>query len=517
MKRLLFTFVSLALTLTINCTNTFAQVAKIGAVHSKPTKLNNYLVLNKNIPDVSYFDVIIQEKVVNEKDSTFEYVEVSTTRMQKSFYKKIDARYKNSIKYFIKVLAYNTDDEVIIEEGPFAICVDCQTGYNCQWGCIGTTYAYGLNLSPVSSGSSIISISEISPQNGIDMYYYEYISSSTWTSNYFPIYPSQYYGLASYSPYAPNNAGKIIKLTNVNLSQNIRDASGNILQGVVYKVSKSLGPWYMSYGNIESEVLASGQENCGQTFNWAKNVINDNTNNFNSLVPLLSCNGDDYSPTNPEYPEDGEEEGPVVDSDILDCYISVFDELDNNGTIQNISQAFAECDELSTGTAFNWPEWVENITIVSMSDSTTSPIEINYDAFYDKDGNYIFEGFNFSPGLYYLGLQTTNGAYINNFFERTDSSFQNLYMADFINYNPYPNPLVSTDYQIDFEATCNLEFTYEVKNSSGSTVFSRSYKLDKGEQLHDRIYLSIPSYYTGLLYNKFTFTDNSTIQFTMVK
>jgi len=66
-------------------------------------------------------------------------------------------------------------------------------------------------------------------------------------------------------------------------------------------------------------------------------------------------------------------------------------------------------------------------------------------------------------------------------------------------------------------ATANVEFVYEVKNSSGVSVFSRSYKLDKDETLNDRISLHIPSNYTGMLFNTITFTDSSTLQFTMIK
>jgi hypothetical protein len=517
MKKLSQTVVGMILCLLTTNLVPYAQIANKGAVHSRPTKINDYIVLNKSVPDVSYYDIIIQEQVFKETDSIYEYEEVQTTRMQRSFYKKIDAKFKDEQKYFITVLAYNADDEIIIEEGPFPICADCQVGFSCQWGCVAGTYAYGLNLGPVSSGSSMITMSELSPNDGIDLYYYEYVGSSDWST--FQTAPYQYYGLSAnnFDPmYAPN-VGKIIKLSNVNQSQHIKNATGQLLQGTVFKVRKYLGPWHASNGNMNSGIFSGGQENCGQTFNWAKSMINNYSNNFSSTIPNLSCSGVSFSPTEPEIPSDSGPNKPKVEFDLLDCYKKVLDRLSGNEPLNVVANQLNDCDKKINGSAFSWPEWVSNITIVSMSDSTWTPVELNYDTFFNSDGDYIFQGFTFLPGLYYIGLQSSNTAYINAFFERTDSSFQNLQMADFINYNPYPNPLINNEFSLEVVATCNIEFTYEVKNSIGTTVFTRRYKMDKNETLIDRISLSIPSNYSGLLFNKFIFTDKSMNQFTMVK
>lgn len=501
--------------LVLNCFGTYSQVARIGAVHSKPTKFNDYLILERDYPDASYWDVKILEREFDETDSVYVFSDVQTTRMSRSFYKKIDSKYLNDEKYFITVLGYNGDDEIIVEEGPFAICTDCQPGFSCQWGCIGSTYAYSLSLNAVSSGSSMVTMADLTPTNGLYPYYYEWVKEENWSS-FIQSQSILYYGVNNFDTGDNNNASKIIVLENVDSEDGIRDASNNLCLGRVIGIRKYIGPWFPSQGNMVSNILIGGEEECGQTFNWAKNTINVNQNNFYNGIPVLNCSGTSFSPSNPSnpvvFPNQTE-----INYDFIRCiklYISTFN---SAGNLVLTLQSFGDCKKNTISNAFEWPDFIENITFSSLTDTTKPDIHLNKADFFDKDGNYIFPGFILTPGFYYASIQLENGVYFSSFFERQDTTFQNLTKSNFLNYNPYPNPLTSKDYQIDFNATANVEFVYEVKNNLGRTVFTRSYKLDKDETLSDRISLTIPTNYTGFLYNTITFTDGSNLQFTLVK
>lgn len=510
---LVLSLASLLFVIAFNCFSVHSQVAKIGAVHSKPTKLSDYLILEKDYPDASYWDIKILIREFDDVDSVFTFSEVQNTRMSKSFYQKIDSRYLNKEEYFITVVGYNGYDDIIVEEGPFPICIECQVGFSCQWGCIGKTYAYSLNLNPVNSGSSMVSLGELTPSNGYYSYYYEWVDEEDWSSFSSNSANLTYYGLSNnFSLINPGNAGKIIKKTNVDTDQNLKDADNNLCLGTVFGVRKYLGPWEASQGNMYSNPIISSETNCGQSFNWALNTINSNEDNFSNSIPSLSCNGENITPTDVDQPNvfgDIEE----VSVDFVNCFHDVVS--DENNTIYYFIE-YGNCGP-SQGNALEWPEFINTFTIFSMTDSTFSPVIVSKDSIINKDGDINFNGFNLYSGLYYVGLEFTDGNYLSSYFERTDTIFQSLTQSNFLNYNPYPNPLTSNAYQIDFEATANVEFVYEVKNSSGVTVFSRSYKLDKDETLNDRIALTIPSNYSGFLYNTITFTDSSTLQFTLVK
>lgn len=487
--------------LVLNCFGTYSQVARIGAVHSKPTKFNDYLILERDYPDASYWDIKIQQRDFDENDSIYVFSDVQTTRMSRSFYKKIDSKYLNDEKYFITVLGYNGDDEIIVEEGPYAICNECQIGFNCQWGCVGSTYAYSLNLGSIGSGSSLVSFADLTPSNGLSPYFYEWVDADDW--NYFINNHSyQYYGLSGSFSTGWVNAGKIIQTTG---------PSGN-----VYGVRKYIGPWIASNGNLVSNVIAGGESNCGQNFNWAQNTINSNSDNFSNSIPALSCNGETMTPTDVDQPNVFGDIGEMP-NEIVSCLEVYFEDFDYQGNLVYSIQYLGNCEGGSVGSGFTWPELVNNFTIFSMTDSTSSPIIISKDSVLNKDGDLVFNGFNTYPGLYYVGLELSDGIYISSYFEKNDTTFQNLTQSNFLNYNPYPNPITSNVYHIDFEATANVEYVYEVKNNLGKSVFSRSYKLDKDETLNDRISLSIPSNYTGMLFNTITFTDGSALQFTMIK
>jgi len=392
MNRLFLPFASLIIMLVFNCFGTYSQVARIGAVHSKPTKFNDYLILERDYPDASYWDVIIQQRDFDENDSVYVFSEVQRTRMSRSFYKRIDSKYLNDEKYFITVLGYNGDDEIIVEEGPFAICNECQIGFSCQWGCIGNTYAYSLNLSSISSGSSMVSMGDLVPSNGVYPYFYQWIAENDWSS-FTDSNSDDYYGLNSFSTYSYENAGKIIIKTNVNTDQNIRDAANNLCLGTVYGVRKYYGPWIASNGNMVSNVIAGGESNCGQTFNWAQNTINSNSNNFSNSIPALSCNGETFSPTNVDQPNVFGDVGEIP-NEIVSCLKVYFEDFDYQGNFVYSIHYLGNCDGGSVSSGFIWPELVNNLTIFSMTDSTFSPIVISKDSILDKDGDLVFSGFN---------------------------------------------------------------------------------------------------------------------------
>lgn len=511
MNRLFLSFASLIIMLVLNCFGTYSQVARIGAVHSKPTKFNDYLILERDYPDASYWDIKIQQRDFDVNDSIYVFSDAQITRMSRSFYKKVDSKYLNDEKYFITVLGYNGDDEIIVEEGPFAICNECQIGFSCQWGCIAGNYAYSLNLNPINSGSSMLSMNTITPPNGLHQYYYEYVKSDNW-SNYSGSYLKGFYGVSSFDYGDFNNAGKIIVLHNLDLSDNIKDISNSICLGTAYGIRKYLGPWFPSQGNMVSNEITAGESNCGQSYNWAKEVINDNEDNFSNYnVPNLNCSGSSFSPTEPEDPIQD------ITYDFAECIKTYFEGFDSNGNFVSLVTELGDCESNVIGNAFEWPNFVENIIIGSLTDTSMTPINLNKKEIIDNNGNFIFNGLTLNPSFYYVGMQIDNGIYVSSFFEVLDTTFYDLNLSNFLNYNPYPNPITSNVYQIDFEATANVEFVYEVKDNLGKSVFSRSYKLDKDETLNDRISLTIPSSYTGMLFNTITFTDSSTLQFTMIK
>lgn len=482
-----------------------------------PSQANGFLILDKNQnPNVVEWKINIS-RIGYDSTSTnnvFVFDRVETISLNGSNYIELDQTYTNSGDYFIQIIGNNSSGIGIIEEGPVQICNECPSSFSpCMWSCVGKNYGYGLELwvAP-NNGSSFVDMNTIYPSSGPYDFYYQWVDGDDWAT--FSTGSPSFYGLGSFD-FSPSD-NRIIKLYNIDYSDGLFDVTNNACTGLVYGIRKHYGPWQNAYGSLQSNTISSGESNCSQNFNWAKNQVNSNSGQFTLYdVPQLSCNGTEFSPGASPYFGDG----PFISDDFIQCEEWVEDALEgDNQDVWTVISYIGECiedDFLSfAGGAFEWPTKLISITL--KSDNGMSPIVIQENMLFDQNGNFIGDTIRLSRGFYNIGLQFSDNSYKTIFFERTTAINSNLSQADFLDVNIYEVPVTDDDFYLDMNATARVRFTYSLYDNQANLLFEESYVIEKDTDVNALISVArgIPS---GILINKFAFTDGSEIVIQTIK
>ncbi len=506
----------------------FSQAPRtLNAISRMPYEANDYLILDqqKN-PNVVNWVVTISRRSVNTQNSTVEFIrEKSFNLIGESFIKLEEAFLTDP--YFITVQGLNSSRVIIVEEGPLAINGEPSTMEG-TWGCLGSTYAYKINnwVNP-NNGSGTLMMDIQNKPDGTP--YYEWMSSSTY----------QYYNqLLANSPQCVDfvkyhdlqqgqsisistqyNTGNIIKLQNIQPGDGYADASGQAVYGTIYGVQKRLGPWanQNSFGGIMANHLL-GQSASGQTFEWARNTLNANNANNANNVPDLTCNGTTFSPTG--IGEGGNDAEPIGET-VLEfdpCIILSMEYFEENGNPAWLFEYEGDCNlgMNSNGTnGWNWPTSAHAITFQLTSEGN-EPITYTYDSFFNENGEYIGAPITLGKGLYTMTIQFADNTYKVYYFESKDKTTSTLTDADFLNVNIFAVPVVGNSFNMTLNSTAKSDFIYELFDDNGNRLYSQNYRMEKDHAFTDLI--SVPQGIpTGILINKFKFTDGSEITIQTIK
>lgn len=493
--------------------NSIAQEGPTDAISYLPQRANGFLILNGyNYADVQVWDVEIQTRNANIEDNSYTFSTVERLRIIGSNYSKIKELYRDG-SFWVTVHGLNAQSNVIVEQGPLQINPDNVMTNSCGWKCIGSTYAYALNLyTALNDGSSVVNMESAVPESG-EPYYYEWVSAANWpafinSSLFTPNHNPQYYGLNDFNMYPlnQNNEGKIIHLNVVPPNYKV-DASNSTISGSVYGVAKAWGPW-VNQGPIYSNELIGGTSNCIQNFNWAMNSVNNGDNA--PTTPLVCTGGNEYEPLETEAEAN------------LDCITYIVS--NSPEQIVELVNELNDCIENSENSGpgtfsnpFNWSEQIYSLTFTPYSSTDENDqVVITKNILFDENGNYIGTPITTLKGLYHVGIQYSDASYSRAFFEVQNESVSNLTNSDFLGVTVFPVPIVDDNFQISFVATARLSFVYVIKDSNGKVLYSNRYVIEKDKSFTETIAIEggIPS---GQLFNSITFEDDSVISFQTIK
>ena len=502
----------------------FSQAPRtLSAISRMPYEANDYLILDqqKN-PNVVSWVVTISRRSVNAQNSTVEFIREKSINLIGESFIKLDEAFLTD-PYFVTVQGLNSSRVIIVEEGPLAMNGEPSTMEG-SWGCLGSKYGYKINnwVNP-SNGNGTLMMDVVNKPDGTP--YYEWMSSTAYTqmenlSSVPGESVAKYYGAYYPLDFEHNNGGQLITL-DVPQGSGYTDANGQALSGTIYGIQKRLGPWanQSSFGGIMANHLL-GQSASGQTFEWAKNTLNANNSNNANNVPDLTCNGTTFSPTgngdgeigDGDLPEEAEMFDPCIQNTI-DYFLEFGDPF---GLIEFEYDGDCNSGSNSNGTnGWNWPMSANAITF-QLHALGSEPIKYTYDTFFNEQGAYIGDPIVLGKGLYTMTIQFSDNSFKVYYFESKEKTTSNLTKADFLDVNIFAVPVVGNSFNMTLTATAKSDFIYELYDDNGNRLYSQNYRMEKNRTFTDLI--SVPSGIpSGILINKFKFTDGSEISIQTIK
>jgi hypothetical protein len=483
-----------------------AQEGPSDAVSFLPYRANGFLILNDAYySNVVSWRVVIQTREFNSTTNEYDYTDVDGFQLIGKNYSKIKESYKDGL-HFLTVYGLSANRDIVIVQGPLQINPNADPYKNtCEWKCVGSTYAYSLELmvNENSNGNSFVEMNSTVPASG-EPYYYQWVSEAQWDVFVLGNSPN-YYGLPNFSIGTYNNQYNIDKVILIDLPQGVfkLDASHTPIYGQVYGVAKNVGPWIGNEPYMHSNTLIGGETNCNQNFTWALNAVNAGDE---TPIPLTCDGGESWF---------GDE------NEVEDTEAEIFEPCDLQVSIESVNE-FINCNTnegegVSVNGPFVWPSTIYSIKIRPYSEvEGDNEVVISQNLLFDDEGNYIGQPITFNKGLNHAFIVFSDGSFKRIFFETEETTTSNLTMANFLGVNAYQVPVIGNSFNLDFTATANLKFTYELKNAAGKVLFTKRYEISKDKMFTDLI--EVPSGITsGLLFNKIVFQDGSEINFQTMK
>lgn len=485
------------------------------AVSYLPQQASGFLILNKfKHESVTQWIVEVQTRSYDSIIRDYNYVTVKNIILSDSYFTKLDDYGDGS--YFVSVTGKDAGGGVVAQQGPLAYNTEGEIWYNdCGWQCIGKTYAYGLELMVnYDNTSSRIEMTNARPPIG-SLYHYEWMSPDDFTTLSGNTTGYTFYGLSSWLN-SIENQGKIITLHGVTQPNAKKNKDGIDVWGTVIGVSKNYGPWKETFSMSESNQISSGNDNCIQSFDWAKNMVNSGDYITANPSFALSCNGTSSGDSDPYTPSSGS-----LSESYFPCWEIVTGTLDQNvgGFVETLTSS-SGCFFNGVGNGNGGYSWPEDIALVTLSpfdnDGSEDPIVLTEASLFDTRGNYIGAPISFKKGLYYVGIQYTDASYGSVFFESKSNAISTLTQAQFLAVTAFPVPIENNQFSLDLTASADLSFKYVLLNASSEVILEKNYILEKDSKILDHFTLPAQTE-PGILFNKVIFNDGSEINFQTIK
>jgi len=484
-----------------------------------PRISQGYLVLNK-LENTALWQVAISKRVY-QKDGTFtdnvvDKIEISGV----NYFKLKEEYYSSKENYVINVTAFDNSYNVVEKEGPVWISVCGGCGDNPyknvkSWVCKGSTYAWEIKT---WTGNNICYLD-------LNSYYKPYVDGSEFATPYYQ-YMSQieYDNLCQQtlylnSHYLISNCDngidnlRIIKKTNVQLSDNLKNKNGQSLTGTVYGVAKERGDWNGRY--IATHHLS--EDYPGQNIGWAINTINNYSEAFGQYnLPLLNCdaiNGGDS-------PLDDINDSILYGSSSQEYALSCFSEIwasDYDDMFEYID-AIHSCNDVDEGDDDGgniWPNDVTEIDICPIN-YAAQVITLKKSDLYNREGNFIGKPFKLDAGLYNLTLKFADNSQIPTIIDAKKPMYNYYELSNFLEASVFPVPIKGNQYSIHFKANAKIQFKYQLFDGNSKELYKTKFLLEKG---HDKNHQIIPNIVLpkGTLIHRFEFEDGSFISINTTK
>lgn len=506
--------------LCVVCMTTFAQnpnqSQQDNVVSFMPYEADQHLILDEYAnPQVATWSITVYEKELNNAgESVLRSRE--NFNLTDTYYMRIPDRYNNE-NHFIRVQGMSANGTILVEKEPFPPVGPGHVNWEatCYWRCVGKTYAYQLTLlvkegtsDGEGGGTSKVSLAPI--PDGVHRYQYmsptqfNAIATSPDVAEFM-----DYYGINgdTWAWNAPGVGDQIVRLSGITAEDNLRNASGDVLTGVVYGVRKHLGDWT----HATSPELTGGESNCNQTtINWAigKANLSEDLDGY----PTLKCVGIAY---NGEDDVDGEIVGGLGSEEALkeiDCF---FDAIIDGEIDDSLYQAWLDCMGLITGGGVVIDdiigEHVKSITFKPFNGEEDDIYVLTNEDFINQNGELVIPDVQIPRGLNMVSFQLDRGRHHTIYYTaNNDSSNQgnNVAQSEALDVTIYEVPIKNNKFNISMSVQEDRTFSYELYNLSGHLLFQKEYSLQAGQTIQEEIRpgSGIPR---GVLINKFRFSDGS--------
>ena len=502
-----FDMKKLLLLLLLMCLNQIINAQKESIVKCLPQYTQGYLVL-KNTSEIKYFDVVILKRVYD-KDGTYNDRKIEGYTVIGKNFTVISDEYTSSPNHLVALSVYYSNGVVTHETTPISSMVpNFDTDYDSvsrTWLCNGLTYSFLIcQYVHKNGGSSFFKVEPGLVYNnaGQGSYCYQYFSPGQYQnfinnlSNIMYTSPGganitsrEYYNLVSSNDLIIGT-GKIIQLQNNNPSVHYYDGQNNpITDTYLFGIRKTLGPWSGYSGNSEclEKIIASGS--LAQSLSHAISIVNSN-HQYLSYCDMedLDCNTTHNS-------------FPVVKpwSHKTDGYLQIKD------TVVYIPGLFSMPKSCGINTNEN-P--ITAISISSVSSNNGQLFNMTASDLIDENGDTLNLPVHLNPGLYTFGYQLNDGSYVHLIGEVMSDVNTTNYLSNYLSITIFPVPITENYFNINFNATKDMNFNYTLYDFKGNIIFSHDYKIANGKPVTVVIKpeKEIP---TGILVNIFRFKDGS--------
>lgn len=492
------------------------QAQSKSAFSRLPTEANGYLILNQyDFPDVDHWSIEFLEPSDTDPKNLTVTIKRNVWGTNIDYYKR--STYTDGT--IIHVIGFNGETVIVDQTTPMisgtppdALCWNI---------CEGPDYVYQLTNYDITPGGYNIRMDPpFNPPVGFD-YFYEWFALTDFNSPTLGPQNPHAHGLNDFSTNGLNAQNHFIIYHTTLDHVYFHNRFGDPITGTLIGVKKDFGPYFEM--SIESNELALDM--C-ETFSDIQNpikVVNENPTN----VAHIAC-------TNTGFHSEPADPMSVDFVECLDTWYEYLLDMDNPGIYNSDHTQYniffgmisftVPCGEtpsvpydgtVSGGNGFNWPEAVANIQ-VSLADDLRGVTTYHRSDFYDEDSNFkggeLFLPEGFLQVTYLFSDGSRHDMYVNNAI-KTDYSVS---QADCIQYVAYPVPLTDNNFSLNLYATERVSFTHEIRDQYGKKIYSNDYSLEKNKEITDKVLLpeNLPS---GNYFNKFVFSDNSEVNFQIIK
>ncbi len=479
-----------------------------------PYEADQHLILDAYAnPQVASWKITIYKKELNNAgESVLRSRE--TMDLTDTYYMRIPDHYNNE-NHFIGVQGMSTSGTILVEKDPFPPVGPNHVNWEakCYWRCVGRTYAYQITLlEKETGGASKLRFGPI--PDGVHRY--QYMSHTQFTA--IGSSPDEadfieYYGINgdNWAWNAPGVGDQIIRLAGIMPEDNLRNATGDVLTGVVYGVRKHLGDWTHA---MSPEIAGGAGTHCGQNTNWAIGVVNssDDLDGY----PTLKCVGIAY---NGEDDVDGTESGGLGSEEALqeiDCF---FDAIIDGEINDSLYQAWLDCMGLAGvggGIVIDdiFAESVKSVTFQPFNGEENDIYVLTKESFVSQNGELIIPEVNIPEGLNMVKFQLDRGRHHTLFYTANNATStqgnNTTAQSDALDVTIYEVPITRNKFTMTMSVQADRTFSYELYNLSGHLLFQKEYTLQAGQTIQDEIRPAngLPR---GVLINRFRFTDGSEV------
>jgi len=155
-------------------------------------------------------------------------------------------------------------------------------------------------------------------------------------------------------------------------------------------------------------------------------------------------------------------------------------------------------------------------SVENISDTTIDKTRISYFDIFDENGEYTSPDFTIIKGLNKVNIILKGGQSRSFVFDALETMSGIIELSSFLEVTIFPVPIRDNTFSINFQATATLDFTYELFDFTGTRLHKMDYSIIKDHN-EDHVISSNTTIPAGILLNKLTFIDGSSISITTLK